>query len=123
MDDHINEGDDAERHHRRASDATGKRGSRRWLNYGRRPMPAFKRRELAARRIGSPESSVAGSSFAGASSSRTITPVKRRPEELGLLVVKLEDDVVPLRGGVIGPEDSSSRDRRITSCAPSWSAR
>ncbi|KAE8771314.1 hypothetical protein D1007_56836 [Hordeum vulgare] len=82
------------------------------MNYGRRPPPAFERRvleeyehELAARRIRSSGSSTAGSSSAGTSSSRTITLVKRRQEELGPLTVKLEDDVVPLRGGVIGPED------------------
>ncbi|KAE8773834.1 Nitrate reductase (NADH) [Hordeum vulgare] len=60
------------------------------------------RRELAARRIGS---FVAGSSSVCASSSRTITPVKRRAEELGPLTVKLDDDVGELRGGVIGPQD------------------
>ncbi|KAE8783601.1 hypothetical protein D1007_42903 [Hordeum vulgare] len=71
--------------------------------------PAFERpeleeyeRELTTRRIGS---SAAGSSSAGASSSRIITLVKRRPEELEPLTVKLKDDVVPLRGGVIGPEE------------------
>ncbi|KAE8808333.1 Alpha-1,4-glucan-protein synthase [Hordeum vulgare] len=89
--------------------AAHKRGSRRWLKYGLPPPLAFERceleeyeHELAARCIGS---SAVGSSFAGASSSRTITPVKRRAEELGPLAVKLEDDAGELRGGVIGPED------------------
>ncbi|KAE8819133.1 putative laccase-5 [Hordeum vulgare] len=46
-----------------------------------------------------------------------------RAEELGPLAVKLKDDDVPLFGVVIGPEDYLPRGRRITSCAPSWSAR
>ncbi|KAE8771317.1 Nitrate reductase (NADH) [Hordeum vulgare] len=109
MDDHGNGGDDAERHRRLASDAARKWGSRRWLNYGRRPSSTFERRELeecerelAVRRL---DSSAAGSSSTDASSSQTITPVKRRSEELGPLAVKLEDDAIPSRGGVIGPED------------------
>ncbi|KAE8789216.1 Nitrate reductase (NADH) [Hordeum vulgare] len=61
--------------------------------------------ELVARRIGSSVSSVAGSSSAVAPSSRTITPVKGRAEELGPLAVKFEDDVGQLREEVIGPED------------------
>ncbi|KAE8773654.1 Nitrate reductase (NADH) [Hordeum vulgare] len=112
MDGHGNGGGDTEHRRRRVSDATRKRGSRRWMKYGLRPSPAFECRELeeykyelAARRIGSSSSSAAGSSFAGASSSRTITPVKRRAEELGPLAVKLEDDADGLRRGVIGPED------------------
>ncbi|KAE8809790.1 Nitrate reductase (NADH) [Hordeum vulgare] len=72
--------------------------------FERREFEVYKR-ELAVRHISSSDSSAAGSSSAGASSSRTITLVKRRPEELGPLAVKLEDDVVPPRGGVIGPED------------------
>ncbi|KAE8795079.1 hypothetical protein D1007_30285 [Hordeum vulgare] len=74
--------------------------------------PAFERhrleeyeRELAARCIGSSVSSAAGSSFAGASSSQSITPVKRRPEELEPLAIKLEDHAIPPRGGIIGLED------------------
>ncbi|KAE8815169.1 hypothetical protein D1007_07492 [Hordeum vulgare] len=129
MDGHGNGGDDTECHLRRASDAARKRGSRRWLKYGCRLPSAFKRRELeeyerelAARHLSSSISSAAGSSPAGASSLWTITPVKRWSEELGSLVVKLEDDDVPQRGGVIGPEDYLPSGRRITSCAPSWSA-
>ncbi|KAE8819340.1 Nitrate reductase (NADH) [Hordeum vulgare] len=114
MDGHGNGGDDAEHHRRRrrAFDTARKRGSRRWLKYGLRLPSAFKRRkvdeynrELAARRIESSGSSATRSSSAGTSSSRTVTPVKRTAEELGPLVVKLEDDVGQLRGGVIGPED------------------
>ncbi|KAE8786742.1 hypothetical protein D1007_39436 [Hordeum vulgare] len=55
--------------------------------------------------MGSSCSFAAGSSSTGASSSRTITPVKRRAEELGPLTVKLEDNASQLRGGVIGLED------------------
>ncbi|KAE8793270.1 hypothetical protein D1007_32110 [Hordeum vulgare] len=112
MDGHGNGGDDAEHHRRRVSDAARKRGSRRWLKYGFRPPPTFERRELeeyehelAARRIDCSGSSTAGSSSAGALSSRTITPVNTRAEELGPLAVKLEDDAGEMRGGVIGPED------------------
>ncbi|KAE8821327.1 Nitrate reductase (NADH) [Hordeum vulgare] len=112
MDDHGNGGDDVEHRRRRVSDAAQKRGSRWWLKYGLRPPPSFERRELeeyehelAARRIGSSGSSTARSSSAGASSSWTITLVKRRVEELGPLAVKLEDDVGELCGGVIGSED------------------
>ncbi|KAE8809038.1 nitrate reductase [Hordeum vulgare] len=112
MDGHENGGDDAERRHRRVSDAACKRGSRRWLEYGLRPPSAFERRELeeyerelASRRIGSSGSSAAGNSYVGASSSRTVTPVKRRAEELGPLAIKLEDDAGQLHGGVISPED------------------
>ncbi|KAE8800087.1 Nitrate reductase (NADH) [Hordeum vulgare] len=112
MDGHGNGGDDTEGRRRRASDTARKQGSRKWLNYGRRSPPAFERRELeeyerelATRRRSSFGSSVVGNSSAGASSSRTITLVKRRLEELGPLAVKLEDNVVPPRGGVIAPED------------------
>ncbi|KAE8781635.1 hypothetical protein D1007_45160 [Hordeum vulgare] len=125
-----NGGDDAERRRRRISDAARKRASRRWLKYGLQPLLAFEPRELeeyehelAARLIGSSDSSATGSSSASASSSRTITPVKRKVEELGPLAFKLEDDASQLRGGVIDPEDYLPRGRRITSCAPSWSAR
>ncbi|KAE8813422.1 Nitrate reductase (NADH) [Hordeum vulgare] len=112
MDRHGNGGGDAERRSRRASDAARKRGSWRWLNHDRRPPPAIERRELeeyerelAARRLGSSGSSLDGSSSAGTSSLLTVTPVKRRPEELGPLAVKIEDDAVPSHGGVIGPKD------------------
>ncbi|KAE8794776.1 Nitrate reductase (NADH) [Hordeum vulgare] len=78
-------------------------GRRRLSNAGARGVRARARGSThAARRIGS---STGGSSSAGVSSSRTITPVKRRAQELGPLAVKLEDDVGQLRGGVIGPED------------------
>ncbi|KAE8785177.1 hypothetical protein D1007_41096 [Hordeum vulgare] len=83
-------------------------GSWSLLNYCRRPLSAFERRELeeyerelTTQHIGS---FGAGSSSAGASSLQTITPVKRRPDELRPLAVKLEDDVV-LQRGVISPED------------------
>ena len=39
-------GDEAERRRRARSDAARKRGARRWLNQGARPLPAFNRREL-----------------------------------------------------------------------------
>ncbi|KAE8820587.1 hypothetical protein D1007_01332 [Hordeum vulgare] len=112
MDGHGNGGDDAERRRRRTSDTARKWGSRRWLEYGHGPPSAFEHRELeeyerklAARRIGSSGSSLAGSSSTGASSSQTINLMKRRPEELGPLAVKLEDNTVPPHGGVIGHED------------------
>ncbi|KAE8782146.1 Nitrate reductase (NADH) [Hordeum vulgare] len=95
-----------------ASYAARKRGSRRWLKFGLRPPPTFEcrevgeyDREIAARRIGSSGSSAARSSSADASSSRTVTPMKRRADELGPLVVKLEDDAGQPRAGVIGPQD------------------
>ncbi|XBI07430.1 hypothetical protein VPH35_135336 [Triticum aestivum] len=104
--------DDAERRCRARSDAARKRGARRWLNRGSRPPPAFERRELAGferelarRRHASSGSCAAGSSPAGASSSR-LTPVKREPEELGPRAVKLEADAPPRRG-VIGPRTTS----------------
>ncbi|XBJ11436.1 hypothetical protein VPH35_016133 [Triticum aestivum] len=110
MDGYGSSGDDAERRRCARSDAARKRGARRWLNRGSRPPPAFERRELveferelARRRYASSGSSAVGSSSAGASSSR-LTPVKREPEELGQLAVKLEA-AVPPRRGVIGPED------------------
>ncbi|KAE8780551.1 Nitrate reductase (NADH) [Hordeum vulgare] len=106
MDGCRNDGDNAERRERRR-----KRGARRWLNYGSRPPSAFEHheldeyeREFAVQRRSSVGSSAARSSSAGASRSR-ITPVKREPEELGPLVVKLEADEDLLRRGVIGPED------------------
>ncbi|KAE8803372.1 Nitrate reductase (NADH) [Hordeum vulgare] len=111
MDGYENGGDDAECRRRRISDAAHKCGARRWLNYGSWLPSAFERREvdeyereLAVRRSASSSSSVAGSSSAGASSS-WITPVKRDPEELGPLAVKLEADADPPCRGVIGPED------------------
>ncbi|KAE8803857.1 hypothetical protein D1007_20216 [Hordeum vulgare] len=130
MNGHGNARDDAERRRHRVSDATRKRGSRGCLKYGLRPPPTFERHELeeyehelATRCIGSSSSRAVGSSSAGASSSRAITQVKRRMEELGPLTVKIEDDVGELRGRVIGPEDYLPLGRRITSCTPSWSAR
>ena len=60
--------------------------------------------ELTVRHHASFGSSAAGSSSAGASSSR-LTPVKREPEELGPLAVKLEDNADLPHRGVIGPED------------------
>ncbi|KAE8818786.1 cysteine-rich repeat secretory protein 38-like [Hordeum vulgare] len=114
MEDHVNVGDDVERRRRRVSDAARKRGPQTWLKYGLRPSSPFERRELeeydrelAARRIGSSGSSAAGSSSAGASSSRTVTPVKRRAEELGQLVVKLEDDAGQLHEGSSAPRTTS----------------
>ena len=105
-------GDEAERHRRARSDATHKRGARRWLNQGARPPPAFNRRELdefelerARRRrassgnwfVGSSSGhGSAGCSSAGASSSRLV-PVKRESEEA------VPD--APPRRGVIGPEN------------------
>ncbi|KAE8785283.1 Nitrate reductase (NADH) [Hordeum vulgare] len=102
MDDHGNGGVDTERRRCRASDAAHKRGSRRWLNYGLLQPPTFERHELEEYER---ENTCVGSTSAGASSLRTITPMKRKAEELGPLAVKLEDDAGQLRGGVIGPED------------------
>ena len=96
-------GDEAERRRRARSDAARKRGARRWLSHGARPLPAFNRRELdefelerTRRRRASSGNWSAGSSSAGASSSRLV-PVKREPEEA------VPD--APPRRGVIGPED------------------
>ncbi|KAE8772465.1 hypothetical protein D1007_55503 [Hordeum vulgare] len=63
------------------------------------------RRELAVRRHVSSGSCAAVSSSAGTSSLWRITPVKREPEDLGPLVIKLEADADPSRRGVIDLED------------------
>ncbi|KAE8800942.1 hypothetical protein D1007_23440 [Hordeum vulgare] len=103
MDDHGNERDDAE-HRRHTQAGITKVAELRQSCFKRRELEEYER-ELAARRLSSSGSSAVGCSSAGALSSQTITPVKRRSEELGPLAIKLEEDVVPPRGGVIGPED------------------
>ncbi|XBH69094.1 hypothetical protein VPH35_097080 [Triticum aestivum] len=98
------------------SDDARKWGARQWLNHGTRPPPAFDRRELkdfdrelARRRHASSGNWSAGSSSAGASSSRLV-PVKREPEE----AVKREpEEAVPDAPPRRGAHASKEADLRV----------
>ncbi|KAE8792712.1 ABC transporter B family member 25 [Hordeum vulgare] len=101
-------GSDPKRERRVRSDAARKRGARRWTNRGMSPPASFLVRETEEYDCRHGSSSVAGSSYAGSSSSSGARPlpVKRQwseePEEV--IVVKKEPEELGRRR-VIGLED------------------